>query len=132
MLERAIALQEKGPSFRVRLYAESLLELVELANDPNNTPRPNARMIERARRQLCEYDKLFDEGDRKTRNYHARLRHLRGDLRTAEGRARDVLSARASARRCAVARIRCIRRRRTSNNVDSQAYRPRLWQREHV
>jgi tetratricopeptide (TPR) repeat protein len=71
VLERAIALQEKGPTFRVRLYADSLLELVRIATDTNNVtdPKPNRRTIERARRQLCAYDKRFDDDDRRTRNY---------------------------------------------------------------
>jgi tetratricopeptide (TPR) repeat protein len=71
VLERAIALQEKGPTFRVRLYADSLQELVRIATDTNNVtdPKPNRRAIERARGQLCKYDKLFDDDDHKTRNY---------------------------------------------------------------
>jgi tetratricopeptide (TPR) repeat protein len=66
VLERAIALQQHGPSFRVRLYADSLLELTRITTDP----KPSRRAMERARRQLCEYDtKLFDNDERTSRNY---------------------------------------------------------------
>ena len=72
-LERAIALQEKGPSFRVRLYAESLLELVKIFKDPTSSvvPKTSRSALERALRQLCEYDddKIFDAKERKQRNY---------------------------------------------------------------
>jgi tetratricopeptide (TPR) repeat protein len=65
VLERAIALQPHGPSFRVRLYAESLQELTKIAIDP----KPSRRLMERARRQLCEYDKVFDADERTKVNY---------------------------------------------------------------
>ena len=73
VLERAIALQEQGPTFRVRLYADSLLELVKIANDPKDTtvPKPHLRALDRARRRLCGYDndRLFDANARTQRNY---------------------------------------------------------------
>ncbi len=71
VLERAIALQKDGPTFRVRLYANALLELVKGATDTSNVtdPKPNLREMERARRQLCAYDKRFDDNERRTRNY---------------------------------------------------------------
>jgi tetratricopeptide (TPR) repeat protein len=65
VLERAIALHKDGPPYRVRLYAEALLELTR----PDLAPKPNRRRLERARRQLCEYDRLFDDAARKGRNY---------------------------------------------------------------
>ena len=72
-LERAIALQENGPAFRVRLYADSLLELVKMFKDPTSTvlPKPNKRALERARRQLCAYDndRVFDAHERTQGNY---------------------------------------------------------------
>jgi hypothetical protein len=53
------------------LYADCLLELARIAADTNNVtgPKPNRRALEGACRQLCAYDKLFDDDDRKTRNY---------------------------------------------------------------
>lgn len=69
-LERAIALQEQGPTFRVRLYADTLLELTRAFADANIAAdrKLNRRAIERARRKLCEFDKLFDD-DRDSRDY---------------------------------------------------------------
>jgi tetratricopeptide (TPR) repeat protein len=70
-LERAIALKEDGPSFRVRLYADSLRELVKVSKDPTVVSKPNQRVLERRRRQLCKYDneKMFDARERTQRNY---------------------------------------------------------------
>ncbi|HKH94198.1 MAG TPA: hypothetical protein VKA54_20505 [Gemmatimonadaceae bacterium] len=71
MLERAIALQERGPTFRIRLYVDTLLELARIYTDAS-TPadrKPSRNAIERARRRLCDYDKLFDDDDRATRMY---------------------------------------------------------------
>ena len=78
VVSRAIALKET--------YAESLPELVKLANDPNNTTKPNAHALERARRQFCEYYNLFDEKSRKTRNYERVGEVYARDLRISEGR----------------------------------------------
>lgn len=71
LLERAIALQRQGPLFRVRLYAESLLAL---ANDA-----AAKRVAERARRRLCDYDRLFEGDERKSKNYE-RVRKIYEDV----------------------------------------------------
>ena len=65
VLERSIALHKQGPPFRVRLYAESLLELTKVATEP----KPDRRALERSRRQLCAYDKLFSDSERTSKNY---------------------------------------------------------------
>lgn len=60
-LERAIALQPKGPTFRIRLYAESLHALA--------TADPAARILDRSRRRLCQYDQLIEPEERDNANY---------------------------------------------------------------
>ena len=104
VLERAIALQEQGPPFRVRLYADSLLELVKIANDPSGTivPKPNLRALERARRRLCAVRQRQALRRQRTNaeELSAGVRDLRRDLRASARRSRELLSVRSRSPAC--------------------------------
>lgn len=66
LLERSIALRKRGPTYRVRLYAESLLELTKNVTVDRQATEP---VVQRGRRKLCQYYNLFDQTERTKANY---------------------------------------------------------------